>query len=668
MGSDKKIKYKYDFSEKEFIINPYTFVEGKNEVKRSEKGLEEGSHTGVFTCRLYPKTPVLIPDPFDKKLLSGREGENLQHYFYPFFRLKDKPAIPGGSIRGPLRNMYETLTGSCYSTAGKEKYITARTKAPFLPGLLKKIGDTWKLYSAKRYLLPIKEYGEYAFSGGKTESYYDIVNKYGKHVCFKGEDGHIINKRGNKITQHRVIEVHSTCEPGDKEGYYYIGEYINRKKYESIFVEDSELSSDTDNIKKYFQQLKEVQKIYRDEKVNQKFKANREAGEKEQHGGYSHVDLESFEGSANAVLPIWYKEIKKVKKDYRHVSSEKFEEEKYYFSLANIGRFRYEKSIDDILGTDDKGRMPCQDLKKLCKACSMFGMFGVEEGLGSRVRVTDAIFEGAALAQVPSYNLKELRTPHPSYIPFYTITDDYSLGYDAKFCNIKGRKFYWHSTPEYENLKKLETDKIDAKMEGIGEREGSFVFKVYFEKLTDKQLAELAMLLCMGENKKDGKYCFKLGHGKPFGFGSAKIVVESLEERNFDSYIPEYSVKSENLIEKEPASWRLFEKEDIKTELKSMQISIEGMKNILSIDSVSKLGNDTKVAYPYVKDERRDKRSKASINDLASSKWFSENWKLGDSAPKNFLKSCAVALEKRKLPVLEISEDFRVKNQKNRRY
>lgn len=41
---------------------------------------------------------------------------------------------------------------------------------------------------------------------------------------------------------------------------------------------------------------------------------------------------------------------------------------------------------------------------------------------------------------------------------------------------------------------------------------------------------------------------------------------------------------------------------------------------------------------------------------------------LGNSDLENLLKSGNMDLEKQNLPVLEISEDFRVKNQKNLRY
>ncbi len=628
----------YQFSRTSFVVNPYTFAKGNRVVKRSEKESEVGTHTGVFTCRLYPKTPLLIPDAMKKQEIPGREEENIQHYSYPFFRLGEEPVIPGSSLRGPLRSMYEALTDSCYSTARPEQYITARAKQPFEPGILVHTSKGWGLFSATRYLLPIEEYGADPFPGGTTVQYKDVVKKYGYEVTFAGGPGYVTNRNGQSIPRHLVQNIASEeavptsapfrrgllLPPGMRVGYYYIGEYISRKKYESIFVPNARVPLSSAATREAFEHLKEVQRVYQDEKVNQKFSDPCKAGDKDQHGGYLHVDLKKFEEASMGVLPIWYKETGG----------------QYYFSLANIGRFQYKKSLDDILGKGDTGRMPCSSIKKLCKACSLFGMVGEEEGLGSSVRITDAVFEGAVPQEIPSYNLTELRTPHPSYLPFYAVTNDYLAGYDDRNCTIRGRKFYWHSTPDYTALSHLSAEKIDAKMEGLGEQEGSFRFKVYFEKLTGEQLWELAMLLCLGENKKEGRLCFKLGHGKPLGFGSAKIVVDKLEIRKFDSAQPKYTIKEYELGEK-LEDWEflkdVFEKATRKVTLNNIRTNINDMAKILSFNFNADGNNRAQVVYPNVLNRTNMPDDKLNENDLASSQWFSLNWKFGSDNPSKIL-------------------------------
>lgn len=644
----------YRFSNNNYFINPYTFLERNKKVNREEKEKVVGNHTGVFFCRIYPKTPLLIPDVFKKKEIVDRKEKNtknkeIKHFSYPFFRLGDNPVIPGSSIRGPLRSVYEALTDSCYSTARSGQYITARTKSPFLPGLLIKESGKWKLHSATRYLLPMEDYGARPFDGGEIFKYKEVIDNYGEAVYFNGVK-HTENIRGRRIPQYRVLDTSEVKKDGYKLGYYYIGEYINRKKYESIFKKGNLESDDSEVIEKYFEQLKEIQKKYMDDKINQKFVSPREPGNKDYHGGYKQVDLKKFEEANDAVLPIWYKN-----------NTNKDKKVEYYFSLANIGRFRYETSMDEILGKQDDGRMPCHDVKKLCKTCSLFGMVGDEEGFGSHIRITDAIFEGTISEKKNPYNLTELRTPHPSYLPFYADVNNYSLGYDATECNIKGRKFYRHFIPDYKGLGKLDPKKIDSKMEGIGIDEGSFRFKVYFENLTQEQLDELATLLCLGENNKDGNLCFKLGHGKPLGFGSAKIVIESLEERKFEynSYeqIEEQTnsqVKYTKAIDDNLSKWDIVQEN---RELSDIQKSIEAMRSILDRTIFTKLDANTKVAYPYVVDRRNDRSQRLAINDLASSKWFSENMRLGQNSPRYSLKSSSSEIDEQKLPVLELRED-----------
>jgi hypothetical protein len=63
-----------------------------------------------------------------------------------------------------------------------------------------------------------------------------------------------------------------------------------------------------------------------------------------------------------------------------------------------------------------------------------------------------------------------------------------------------------------------------------------FSFDVYFENITDAQLKQLVWVLTLGENpvKDDANkaiLCHKIGHGKPLGLGSAKIIAERVEIR-----------------------------------------------------------------------------------------------------------------------------------------
>ena len=104
--------------------------------------------------------------------------------------------------------------------------------------------------------------------------------------------------------------------------------------------------------------------------------------------------------------------------------------------------------------------------------------------------------------------------------------------------------------------------------------------------------------------------------------------------------------------------WDLFKKtETYKTELNRMQAAVAGIKNVLSLDNFSDLRTNTKVIYPYVVDARLNQGRRLRRNDLASSKWFSKNWQLGQDQPYRTLPVSNNAVNKQKLPVVELQDD-----------
>ena len=104
--------------------------------------------------------------------------------------------------------------------------------------------------------------------------------------------------------------------------------------------------------------------------------------------------------------------------------------------------------------------------------------------------------------------------------------------------------------------------------------------------------------------------------------------------------------------------WDLFKKtETYKTELNRMQAAVAGIKNVLSLDNFSDLRTNTKVIYPYVVDARLNQGRRLRRNDLASSKWFSKNWQLGQDQPYRTLPVSNNAVNEQKLPVVELQDD-----------
>lgn len=616
----------YEFSQEKFVINPYTFVRSKKDVKRFKEIAEnEELHTGVISCKLIVKTPLLIPDA--EKATGLKDDKNVE---YPFMSIGNSEniryIIPGSSLRGPIRSTYEALTNSCFVTAGSSQNISTRTKAPFEPGLLMKVNNKLVLKPARAYLFKVGDYK--SNRNDDTDSVWCIATqeelrrkyRYGDKIYFEGRTSkkgkYFVKKviKKSDITEDMLeSELEYSTEHNSKDnevsennkdnngatikqGYMYIGEYISKKRHESIFIDKEEPNILSENLDLAYQKLKETIKIYQNEKINKNLTKDQDGIF---HHGYDQVDFESFENGKIEALPVWYKKIKQ----------DETGQNKVYLSFAGIGRYNYEKGMDELLGE----RKPCTSRNNLCPACRIFGVTGKneEKGIASRVRFSDIIIDKDI--EFKKYSLSPLRSPHPSYLPFYAITSDYNQGYDAEGSDIRGRKFYWHHASENTDI-----NNADTTIEGI--KSGIFSFSVYYEDLTDAQLEHVLWLLCLGENEEDGKYCFKIGHGKPLGYGSVKIIVDGYKERTVKDGNYDLRSNSQSDINNKVAEVDLF-KNATDTDFEN----VTDLKHVLNFNTLNK----KEVSYPYVLDSEGKRSSDPNDVNMSSAKWFSENMKLG---------------------------------------
>lgn len=94
------------------------------------------------------------------------------------------------------------------------------------------------------------------------------------------------------------------------------------------------------------------------------------------------------------ILPVWY--------------SEPNSEGKCYLSLAAIGKEAYHRTLQELVGEF----MPCIDKMNICKACDMFGFVSDGDAIASKVRISDAIYEGSNNPYDEKRIIKELASPH----------------------------------------------------------------------------------------------------------------------------------------------------------------------------------------------------------------------------------------------------------------
>ena len=294
-----------------------------------------------------------------------------------------------------------------------------------------------------------------------------------------------------------------------------------------------------------------------------------------------------------------------------------------------ISRELYENSPKDLL---DVSLRPAKELRELSPADRLFGWVpqeqGDDSGYKSRIRVvcegsedTDIVeeFEGGPLP------LTILGQPKPAQGRFYVAGDDKGIpqhgkrkqdaGYKASAGKrLRGRKQYWHhkgleaeQAPDYwkassEDRTQRQTNgryqeyrrpdkfnnrnqqfeqQIDSQNRSIkGWIKPGTVFKasLYVQNLQPEEIGALLWLLSRPED-----YYFRLGYGKPLGFGSVHIEIDT--ERLIKGCLPlgtrkDWKAYYKGLNASLPAELNDEGKADCIQQFKSKMI--EGYKSLVS--------------------------------------------------------------------------------------
>lgn len=538
------------------FINPYSFVSLGSDVQRDMP--IDGELTGKIRVSLIVKTPLAIPDT------EGVTTDEIGHKTYPFFRVADKPVIPGSQLRGMLRSAYETLSNSCLSV-NNNNILSARHANPGNPGLIQFKNGVWHLFEAST----------------------------------SRDNGQII----------------SDSSSARRTWYSSNGRQLKTKIFRSTGIE-----IECANIDKAIENYHENIQIY---KANKSYFQLHEAkltyGIRQDGRLYPvYYEIVEFNGS-NCV----------------------------YLSPAQMGRYVFDNRLDDLLGTHvscSKHQDEC-----LCKACSLFGMISGEgkRSYASKLRFSDAQIE--SFESMGPVMLKELASPKPTAVEFYTRKPDGSLywTYDYKITSykqvklgrgkngrvktqtipqkkkcvivIRGRKYYFHNphlmTAVYTATEKT---KRNSTVE-LCKPESRFAFDIFFEKITEQQLRELLWTITIGENDENGVQMHKLGHGKPLGLGSVKLVVDEVVMRSFDSETLKYRIKHTT-------------REQVNSLLSTVPFDAAGkpfneFMQITRFDGLAAIMEKRKsdISYPIADDGR------GTTNSKASHQWFIANRSMGEN-------------------------------------
>ena len=498
----------------------------------------------------YEKIPVAPPDrPGASAVPDSKPDSERFLKQYRFFRLPDgKCAIPGSSLRGMLRSMYEAASNSCLLFLLKDPKFPISQRTPLYAafknrGLLEYDGKSrrWRLLNVKKHRIPVT--GEAVRTG---------VFQWG------GETYRTTQKVRFTLTDDGV-----SLGQGASEGVLQFNVPVDRNaNYNVMVLEPVGVEYEWEDERESEEAFQSIHGSVFDTVRNTKrmFSAQRDL----------QSALERARWGDGSLIPVyWFR----VERDGKPL---------YYLSGAAAGRVQQRRKWAEIMGAHS----PCETLdvpseeerrerdKKegrklrygLCPACALFGTVA-DGGTRGRLRFTDAV--AVAEPELSLHTLQILGEPRSSSFEFYLRKPDPEAIYwnydfygvrhtektdkgktvewteyrDLPQATPRGRKFYWHSQPARDWDDELDKDKrkdMSASMEAASAG-AEFAFRIYFDRITETQLQDILWLITLGDNRKDSPLQYKLGHAKPLGYGSVKLTAAECVVR---SVRPDFSMET----------------------------------------------------------------------------------------------------------------------------
>lgn len=496
------------------FVNPYNFVplEGICDKKSNRK---VGLLTGKIECTLETLTPVFIPDSQDKEAF----------FHYPE---DEKPVIPGSEIRGTIRSVFEAAFNGCLSQVNEEPFHRRSMDAKH-PGLLFKTDEGWKLQKSERVML--------------NTSYNTNIDKHGKYISSKDiRTGQVIyikksknkyptkNGGARKHVPHVVEDYDFKHKQGYVKGIIYLGEPFGKKHHESVFIEGKVNENELENLNEQdINNLKDIIMLYhKNSKEEDKKSSNRKPYNR-------YLNLLDHATRDNK-LPVYYST--DANGNISHLAP------------AALSQEVFKNTLVDILKAQGEYQ-PCECKQAICPACHLFGFVNQQEMQASRIRFSDATMQ-AEPTFLDKMTLPALGQPQPGTVEFYTEKPKnnsywiYDYIQEGKKRNhlkpsevkIRGRKFYWHHKPKHYPSKTIKKE-METTIKPL-DKGNAFTFTIYFERLTEIKLNQLCNVLDINQSKE---HAHKIGRGKPLGFGSIQITINSIQTRKINENTGAYDLK-----------------------------------------------------------------------------------------------------------------------------
>jgi CRISPR-associated protein (TIGR03986 family) len=538
--------------------------------------------TGTIRCTIKTRGSVFVADSHH---VTEADGHRTYQFFRTFKDGAELPAIPGSSLRGVVRSVFEAVTNSCWEHVHDSRLsrrIETRDAASLVPGRLHRMPDgTWQVQLFTGTIGQVRAGGP----GRANPQYAAWVLRYKQNVrgrerveVQEGIDyGTLCRARirkisreenGNKVAIWNVERLgarddveHPTVNNDDVqvvEGYFvYTGCSIKNKHDERFFFparSQIRHAITPDVVRRYRMLLQSYHDLEDARKRTEETKAAPPSWFAVEPVPPTDADCDGhfvyvrFDPDVNG----------EIVQDVAPVSVPRL-----FYSDTVRDRFPKDEAVEACSHFNARTK---QAVPLLCPACRTFGWVMASEraeGEGrstrrdttagerdrgayrSRVRFGDAVFAEAKLVKT-SHTLPALSAPKPTTVRFYLMPKSVNLrdrvareaevDYNQQAMVVRGRKFYRGHGKRLDDSKPTSeaapTNRNRTLRDHLPAGQNA-TFDVHFQNLAEAELGALLWALEL----EDDTWVHRLGLGKPLGMGAVSIKVTELQATTADRYV-----------------------------------------------------------------------------------------------------------------------------------
>ncbi|KGI80402.1 hypothetical protein IL38_17025 [Actinopolyspora erythraea] len=521
------------------FVNPYTFVPLPKAAPHSCE--PHGHHgqgellSGKLELTLHARTPLLIREMNERE----KAEPDLPR------RPDGTPIIPGSSLKGALRSLHETLTGSCLRVFDEE----------FVPGY-RDPASTER--SGKRHMAIVEQH-----HSEETPPVLRLCDKKSREARLRQEELARIHREEGPLTSGDRLEVDFDDESGRpvRARHHSKGKWVvllsdasARKQHQPYYAHirrftgespeqqlQQEVWDDFRSAVENADELRTAQQSKRDEQnpfTEVTFTHVPKGRKPEQGTRYELGRRHLVSKRLRPGQPVWV-----TTKSNGEIDS---------LRLGMLGRHAGKYTAGERVRP--KPLLPCRYDDDLCPSCRLFGSADTagkdseeaqQRSYRGHVRVGDAVAINEVTPQ--SVTLPPMGIPRPGAGQFYLVNDAKVRGNAAvdpplrewgsaadsggQKRDLRGRKYYWHTpTEDGEKPSRAEARKHQLKSNMTSEAKlfptgTSFEVTIAFTDIDEVQLGGL--LACLSPSSVLGGELWQhVGGGRPLGLGSRTFELD----------------------------------------------------------------------------------------------------------------------------------------------